>query len=157
MIRAAAAMALVCLACGSAPEPDRIVQRAPATTTAPVAAPATGESAEASGMQNPDERIGQRIEPLDVKAMATDPRYGTTPEQPVRVGGGAEQGPVRTYGYLNALRGPHGEPVHYRRAADAGPLVAYELTYAGAPAPIRLYVDWSRAEELRIPVGLLGR
>jgi hypothetical protein len=154
MIRAAAALALVCMACGSTPDADRAVQRAPSTETA--VAPSTQTTvAEASGMQNPDERIGQRIEPLDVKTIASDPRYGTTPEQPVRVGGGAEQGPVRTYGYLNALRGPNGEPVHYRRAGTAGDLVIYELTYGAAP--IRLYVDWSRAEELRIPAGFLGR
>ena len=108
-------------------------------------------------MQNPDERIGQRIEPLDVKTPATDPRYGTTAGQPVPVGGGAADGPVRTYGFLNALRGPQGQPVHYRRAADDGSLVVYELTYDGAAAPIRLYFDWSRAGELRLPTGFLGR
>lgn len=154
MIRAAAAIALLCLGCGSAPDAERSVQREASTETIVPEAPG-----EASGMQqqSPDERIGTRIEPLDVKTIATDSRYGTTPEQPVRVGGGTEQGPVRAYGYLNALRGPHGEPVHYRRAGTAGELVIYELTYDHAAAPIRLYVDWSRAEELRIPVGLLGR
>lgn len=148
MMRLAIAMALLCAACSSA------VERAPEPARDTII-PREGE--EASGMQSPDERIGQRIEPLDVRIAAADPRYGTTPGSPVRVGGGAADGPIRTFGFLNALRGPEGQPVHYRREADDDSLVVYELTYDGAREPLRLYFDWTRAEELRIPVGLLGR
>lgn len=164
--------ALLC-ACNSTPPPQ---QPQPATATA-AAAPApepeheilASTSAQGAGTWNLDERIGQRFEPLDVKKLATDPRYGRTEQTAVRVGGGLGEGSHRAYGFLNALRGPHGEAVHYRRigsccpqpasssSPEGGLLDVYEVTYDGAPGPVSLYVDWSREEELLIPAGFLGR
>ncbi len=78
---------------------------------------------------------------------STDERYGFATTAPVQVGGGAMYGPAREHRYLDALRGPEGQVVRYRRTGSLpGPdadtiLDAYETTYDGLEKPITIYVD----------------
>jgi hypothetical protein len=80
-------------------------------------------------------------------ATSTDERYGLAMTTPVQVGGGAMYGPARERRYLDALRGPEGQVVHYRRtgslpAPDGDTILdAYETTYDGLEKPITIYVD----------------
>jgi hypothetical protein len=90
-----------------------------------------------------------------------DPTYGLIPENPVRVGGG----PSGERAYLEALRGPQGEPVVSRRLGSCcefetpngfggmGMLDLYEVTYEGLDAPVRLYLDMYDEEEVHAPSG----
>jgi hypothetical protein len=78
---------------------------------------------------------------------ATDERYGVAIATPVQVGGGAMYGPARERRYLEALRGPEGQVVRYRRTAslqgaDGSTILdAYETTFDGIAKPIIIYLD----------------
>jgi hypothetical protein len=80
-------------------------------------------------------------------ATSTDERYGLAVATPVQVGGGAMYGPARERRYLEALRGPEGQVVRYRRtgslpAPDGNTILdAYETIYDGLEKPITIYVD----------------
>src|SRR3954462_14478065 len=80
-------------------------------------------------------------------AAATSEAYGHDKPAPVQVGGGAMYGPGRERSYLDALRGPEGQPVRYRRTGSLSApdgvtiLDAYEATYEGLAKPITLYID----------------
>jgi hypothetical protein len=80
-------------------------------------------------------------------ATSTDERYGFAMAMPVQVGGGAMYGPARERRYLDALRGPDGQALRYRRTgslpgADGVTILdAYETTYDGLAKPVTIYVD----------------
>ena len=92
--------------------------------------------------------------------MSDDPNFGTTPQQPIKVGGGMRVGPARERQYLVALRGPEGQGVTFRRLGSLqGPegtiLDRYALTYAGAEKAISLFLDEYRWDEPKAPAGLV--
>ena len=95
--------------------------------------------------------------------ISDDPAYAVTMEQPVQVGGGAMFVAARERRYLEALRGPAGEVVRYKRSgtASAKPntlpiLDAYEVTYAGLAKPVTLYLDaYHFDDELQAPAGFI--
>ena len=93
-------------------------------------------------------------------ATSMDERYGTAMTTPVQVGGGAMYGPARERRYLDALRGPEGQVVRYRRAgslpAPDGDTIldAYETTYDGLEKPITIYVDEYHFTDPVAPRGL---
>ena len=67
-------------------------------------------------------------------AVADDEQYGFTVGHPIKVGNDVFTGPAREVRYLNALRGPIGQGIHFRRVGSLpGPdqtiLDAYEITY----------------------------
>ncbi len=114
-----------------------------------------------------EEKIGRQFPALLLKVKATNAKYGVSQEAAVKVGGGFDEGSHRVYGFLNALTGPHGEPVHYTRIGTCcgfktpnspfggeGLLEVYEVTFEGGTQPLRLYFDWYDSEDLLIPVGL---
>ncbi|MBW3569934.1 MAG: hypothetical protein KY467_02395 [Gemmatimonadetes bacterium] len=86
---------------------------------------------------------------------AADPReatdaYGYGRGNPIQVGGGSESGAANQRRWLDALRGPRGEPVRYRRLGSCchyeangsqGVLDAYQVTYPGLEKPVVLYMD----------------
>jgi len=88
-----------------------------------------------------------------------DEQYGFASAAPVQVGGGAMFGPARERRYLEALRGPDGQPVRYRRTgslpgADGNTILdAYETTYDGLAKPITIYVDEYHFTEPMAPRG----
>lgn len=98
--------------------------------------------------------------------VSTDPAYGVTPEKPVKVGGGFSDGAKHQESYLNALRGPDGQPVTWKRlgtccpfktpngiVGERGLLDRVEVTYKGLQEPVILYLNLYDRETPRAPVG----
>jgi hypothetical protein len=89
--------------------------------------------------------------------IATDTTYGYTRENAIRVGGGGELfgGPTRERAYLENLRGPNGEPVSYERSGSLNfeDTILDEYVIRGLKAPVTLYLDIYKFEELKAPVG----
>jgi hypothetical protein len=113
-----------------------------------------------------DEMVGRQFPPLSLKRSAIDPQYGLTERKPVMVQGGLGEGGHNVYRFLNALRGPQGEAVHYKRIGtccefetkkspfgDGKELLeVYEVAYEGGPSR-RLYFNWYDDGEILFPVG----
>jgi len=88
--------------------------------------------------------------------VSADPEYGYTKGKPVKVGGTPLYGAARQRRFLQALVGPVGQPITFKRRGslpaderrDAGTIILdlYEITYAGVDKPIELYLDWYRWE-----------
>ena len=90
--------------------------------------------------------------------IAQDEAYAYTREQPVQVGGSPMYGAARQRRYLDALRGPEGQPVTYRRlgqdrAPDGTIIDAYQVTYEGLAKPVTLFLDWYHYNPQRAPRG----
>ena len=88
--------------------------------------------------------------PVSSCAVAEDPGFATTKDHAAQVGGGAMYAASRERRYLDALRGPGGEPIQYKRrgslpldlsGADLTILDIYDVTYPGAPQTAVLYLD----------------
>jgi hypothetical protein len=106
----------------------------------------------------PLERI-QRWQP----AWGHEGGYGFSPENPIHVGGG----PAGQHAFLEALRGPEGQPLAWRRlgsccefetpngAMGLGLLDLYEVTYAGLEQPVILYLNMYDAGPVAAPAGFL--
>jgi hypothetical protein len=89
--------------------------------------------------------------------------YGFSPENPIHVGGG----PAGQHEFLDALRGPDGQPVAWRRLGSCcefetpngvmgyGLLDMYEVLYEGLERPVILYLDMYDAEAVYAPTGFL--
>jgi hypothetical protein len=106
--------------------------------------------------QQPPAAVGGTSQPPC--PIAEDEKYAFTPEQPVQVGGSPMYGAARQRRYLDALRGPGGERVQYkRRGAHEGPdgtiLDAYEVSYEGRDKPVTLYLDWYHYDVQKAPRG----
>lgn len=71
--------------------------------------------------------------------------WGYSLERPIAVGGGIPFGAYNERAYLNQMRGPAGQVVHYSRlGSDFGthnPVDVYEVSYEGLAAPVHLYFD----------------
>ncbi len=97
-------------------------------------------------------------------AVSDDPTYGFTPENPIQIGGGAFYVKAREQRYLDALRGPGGQRITYKRRGsrrqslespgDSPILDIYEATYDGLAEPITLYIDAYHYWDQRAPKGL---
>jgi hypothetical protein len=91
--------------------------------------------------------------------VATDPTYGFSPENPIRVGSlNLYDGIARMEAYLNTLRGPNFEEIIYSRQNPiynkAEQIVdPYEITYAGLSEPLTLYFDLYTYESPMAPAG----
>jgi hypothetical protein len=100
-------------------------------------------------------------QPAAFCGIAEDAGYGYTREQPVQVGGGAMFVASRERRYLDALRGPAGEPVRYKRTGSTSVEVnsltildAYEVNHDGLEKPVTIYLDaYHYDDELRAPKG----
>jgi hypothetical protein len=83
--------------------------------------------------------------PSETCTISTDPNYGTTKENPIKVGGDWLTGPVRETLYLDNLRGPKGEVLSYFREGSTSVgddiLDIYIIEYEGLTTPITLYID----------------
>jgi len=88
--------------------------------------------------------------PVSSCGVSDDPAFATTKDHAAQVGGGAMYAAARERRYLDALRGPAGEPVQYKRRGSLPPdptgrdltiLDEYEVTYPGIPQPATLYLD----------------
>jgi len=110
--------------------------------------------------------IGRQYAAMRLKKVAEDPAYGYSEKLAIKVGGGFGKGSENTYRFLNALRGPDGQVVHYKRLGsccqfktensplgDTGLLEVYEISYEGGK-PVELYFNWYESEKPMVPVGL---
>lgn len=94
-------------------------------------------------------------------AVETDAEWGYTKAKPIKVGGSPLYGAARQRAFLQALVGPGGQPISFKRRGshDSGDprviLDLYEVTYAGLEKPIELYLDFYRWEIPRAPKGFL--
>jgi hypothetical protein len=100
-------LASLALSCSSTPQDPKILSTSTATSS--------------DGMAISDEMMGRSRGQTALTRVATDPAYGYSKESSVKVGGGFGTGSERTYQYLNALRGPKGEAVHYIRIGTCCP------------------------------------
>ena len=92
--------------------------------------------------------------------VTMDDTYGFSAGNPVKVGLDGATGPARELQYLNALRGPSGQPLRFRRVGTsvaAGNVIldVYELNYEGLAAPVRIYLDAYHFEEPVAPRGFV--
>jgi hypothetical protein len=140
------------------------------TTTTPNEEPPIGSSTTSvvNGQAITDEMIGRSRGEMSLSRTAGSDAYGWSQMMPVKVGGGFGEGSNRTYQFLNTLRGPNGEDVHYDRVGtccpfkspkspfeDGGALLeVYVVSYKGLETPRRLYFNWYDDGEMMIPKGL---
>ena len=96
--------------------------------------------------------------------VSEDPDYAYSPKAPVQVGGGAMYLASRERRFLDALRGPAGGVITYRRLGtrEADPpdgrtlLDRYEVNYEGLEKPLVIYLDgYHFDDELKAPRGLV--
>ncbi|MFD1872578.1 hypothetical protein ACFSDX_09065 [Hymenobacter bucti] len=113
------------------------------------------------------ENAQKNVTPAAVATVSKEATYGVTAENPVKVGGGINGGVRGEQSYLNALRGPSGQPITYRRQGsccpfktpnglidNTGMLDAYTVTWEGNAKPLTLYINMYDKGDLFIPVGL---
>lgn len=156
----------------------------------------SGVYVEASGLAGfgPDDRLvafqlqPPKVDPADAKkrtphgrsdgleafarldAYATDPAWGYGAERPIKVGGlHPKSAPLSEALYLNALRGPGGEPVEFERTGScckfdtsngidgAGLLDIFQVTIKGKPGKTLLYLDMYDPGPRDIPAGFTYR
>jgi len=88
-------------------------------------------------------------------AVSTDDTYGYTPENPVKVGGGAFDGPGRERAYLDNLLGPNGEALSYERRGSIphGDTILDIYVVSGLGQAVELHLDEYSYAPLLAPVG----
>jgi hypothetical protein len=88
--------------------------------------------------------------PASSCGVSEDPAFATKKENAAQVGGGAMYAASRERRYLDALRGPAGEPLQYKRrgslpldpgGGDLTILDVYDVTYPGIAQTAVLYLD----------------
>jgi hypothetical protein len=86
--------------------------------------------------------------------VSREATYGTDMANPIKIGGGPLDGPMREDAYLSILRGPNGEPLTYQSlgATADGELDRVEIQ--GLDEPVHLFLDKYNYELLRAPAGL---
>jgi hypothetical protein len=101
-----------------------------------------------------------------IEYFSNDPTYGYTQENPIMVGGAlTSEGPLNERRFLNALTGPNGEELTYRRLGsccifstknstfqNSGLLDMYSITYSGLKEPITLYINMYDSDILKVPI-----
>ena len=91
-------------------------------------------------------------------AQAADPGYGTAATNPIKVGGAPLYIADRSVKFMRTLRGPAGEPVHFKRLGSFdGPegttLDVWLVERVGLSQ--HFYLDGYRTSEVRAPIGWL--
>ncbi|HWQ46916.1 MAG TPA: hypothetical protein VN376_08620 [Longilinea sp.] len=88
--------------------------------------------------------------------VSTDPTYGYSQDNPIRVGGDAFDGPFREDAYLTALRGHNGQVISSSRySLPYGDTIldVFTITFPGAPGQLIIYIDEYSYAEPQAPVG----
>jgi hypothetical protein len=105
-----------------------------------------------------------------IKEFSNDSTYGYTENNPIMVGGAGAEGVLNEKRFLNALTGPLGFPVIYKRLNSCchfytengnigndgigrGMLDVYEVMHDGLNAPVILYINMYDSDVLKVPVG----
>ncbi len=98
----------------------------------------------------------QPIEVWQACPVTKNPEYGTSPNRPILIGGGLNDGEQRIENYLDALLGPRGEYVTYGRVGThetSGVTLEEYNTYYGNTRRT-LYFDIYKFEDLRAPLSM---
>jgi hypothetical protein len=140
-----------------------------ATTSPPPAKPGIEilSNTMSGGKGSPWGRSDSTEEFTKLTSAASDPAYGLTEKNPIKVGGFNERNEAE---YLNGLRGPAGEPIEYERIGSCCPfktpnaqidniglLDAFRITYPGRGEPFVLYIDFYDEGTLYVPLGFSPR
>jgi len=105
-----------------------------------------------------------------ITEFSADSTYGYTADNPIMVGGGGKDGVQNEKRYLNALAGPLGLPVIYKRLNSCcmfytkngndlgdgkprGLLDVYEVIHDSMEEPVILYINMYDSDVLKVPVG----
>lgn len=102
-----------------------------------------------------------------IKEYSKDKKYGYDADYPVNVYyRSAKQDSINQLRYLDALAGPKGEKLSYKKVETccpyptkknemgAGFLDVYEITWQGNQSPIKLYLNSYEKGALLVPIGL---
>ncbi|MBF6608344.1 MAG: 2-dehydro-3-deoxyphosphooctonate aldolase [Flavobacterium sp.] len=102
-----------------------------------------------------------------VTDFSTDRKYGYDPDYPVNVFfRNTANDSINQKRYLNALAGPNGEKIFFRKVdtccpfpsehsvMGAGYLDIYEISWVGQKKPIRLYINIYEKGLLKVPMGM---
>lgn len=87
--------------------------------------------------------------------VSTDSTYGTTTENPIKVGGDWTEGPYRERAFMDVLRGPNGEAITYERvrSEQVGDIVLDVYEIRGLAEKVTLYLNMYEFDVLEIPAG----
>lgn len=101
-----------------------------------------------------------------ITQFSADPKYGYNPDYPINVFfRNTKDETINQQRYLNALTGPKGEKLFYKKIdmccpfptknseLGGGFLDIYEITWVGQKRPIKLYLNIYEKGELLIPMG----
>lgn len=102
-----------------------------------------------------------------LEGVSDDKTYGYSPQNAIKVGiaKNGESGPANERSYLNALLGPEGQKVTYKRLGGCCPVESkngmmgmamldkYEVTYEGLDQPVYLYLNMYDPGRLFAPAG----
>jgi hypothetical protein len=105
---------------------------------------------------------------LLLTSISTDPTYGYTKDNPVKVGRKKKQSmSMGEYQFMNSLTGPNGEEISFKRLGsccpfstpngiidNSGLLDRFELTYKVLKEPIVLYLNMYDPGVVKAPKGL---
>lgn len=112
----------------------------------------------------PEPKLSQGV--FVLTEFATDSRYGYDPDYPVNVFyRDSKDENKNAERYLNALRGPAGQPLTYSKVDSCCPFATthsemgagfidiYAVTYEGLEKPVMLYINIYAKGRLMVPVG----
>jgi hypothetical protein len=101
-----------------------------------------------------------------ITQYSKDPKYGYNPDYPINVFyKNAKDETINQQRYLNALSGPKGEKLFFKKIEVCCPfptknsemgggfLDIYEVTWVGQKSPIKLYLNIYEKGELMVPMG----
>jgi len=101
-----------------------------------------------------------------ITQYSKDPKYGYNPDYPINVFyKNAKDETINQQRYLNALSGPKGEKLFFKKMEVCCPfptkniemgggfLDIYEVTWVGQKSPIKLYLNIYEKGELMVPMG----
>ena len=101
-----------------------------------------------------------------ITAFSKDPKYGYNPDYPINVFyKNTKDENINQQRYLNALTGPKGEKLLYKKTEvycpfptknsemGGGFLHVYEVTWEGQKEPVKLYLNIYEKGALLVPIG----
>ena len=101
-----------------------------------------------------------------ITQFSNDPKYGYNPDYPINVFfRNTKDETINQQRYLNALSGPKGEKLFFKKIEVCCPfptknsemgggfLDIYEITWVGQKSPIKLYLNIYEKGELLVPMG----
>ncbi len=101
-----------------------------------------------------------------ITTFSKDPKYGYNPDYPINVFyKNTKDEAINPQRYLNALTGPKGEKIVYKKTEVCCPfptknsemgggfLAVYEVTWVGQKQPVKLYLNIYEKGALMVPMG----